>query len=236
MRAKLLVLAVPVLLLGALSAAPVPKDDKPPAVSAAHRAASAKNLKQIGIAFHSYCDSNKEKWADDITDKDGRPLLSWRVAILPYLDEEQLYKQFKLDEPWDSANNKKLIAKMPKVYAPIRVKAKDGETYYQRFVGKGALFNEKGAAYTLPQIPDGTSNTALVAEAGTPVIWSQPGDIPFNAKAPLPGLGGLFDGDFHVLLCDGSTYLFKKNPNDAELKKVIVPDDGLVVDLDKLTK
>ncbi|MBM3979035.1 MAG: DUF1559 domain-containing protein [Planctomycetes bacterium] len=236
MRAKWLVVVVPVLLVGALGAAPLPKDEKPPAVTAAHRTASAKNLRQIGIGMHSYADHNKEKWADDITDKAGRPLLSWRVAILPYLDEEKLYKQFKLDEPWDSANNKKLIAKMPKVYAPIRVKAKEGETYYQRFVGKGALFNEKGVAYTLPQIPDGTSNTALVVEAGTPVVWSQPGDIPFNAKAPLPGLGGLFDGDFHTLLCDGSVYLFKKNPNDVEMKKVIMPDDGMVIDIDKLTK
>ncbi len=75
-----------------------------------------------------------------------------------------------------------------------------------------------------------------MVEAGNPVIWSQPGDLPFNAKLPLPGLGGLFDGDFHTLLCDGSVYLLKKNPNDAEMKKLITPDDGMVNDIEKLTK
>jgi hypothetical protein len=158
------------------------------------------------------------------------------VALLPYIEQEALYKQFKLDEPWDSANNKKLIEKMPKTYAPVRVKAKAGETYFQRFVGKDALFNEKGSDYKLSTIPDGTSNTALVVEAGNPVIWTQPTDLPFNPKAPLPKLGGLFDGDFHVLVCDGSVSTFKKNPDEAEMKKVIMPADGNPIDFAKLRK
>jgi RNA polymerase sigma factor (sigma-70 family) len=183
------------------------------------------SLKQLGIAHHNYYDE-AGKWADDLTDKDARPLLSWRVALLPYLDQKQLYEEFKLDEPWDSEHNKKLIKKMPKVYAPVRVKAKEGETFCQRFVGKGALFNERGAAYLLPELPDGTANTALLVEAGDPVIWTQPADLPFNLKGPLPGLGGLFDGDFHILLCDGSVWRFKKDYDVDEMKKVIRPDDG----------
>jgi hypothetical protein len=193
-------------------------------------------LKQIGIAFHGYGADHKDRWADDITDKDGRVLLSWRVALLPYLDEQKLYKEFKLDEPWDGEHNKKLVAKMPKVYAPVRGKAKPGETYYQRFVGKDALFNERGTDFTIPTIPDGTSNTALVAEAGDRVVWTKPADLPFNKKAPLPKLGGLFDGDFHVLLCDGSVYLFRKDYDPDDMKKVIMPADGNRVDLDLLRK
>lgn len=194
------------------------------------------NLKKIGIAFHNYGNAHGDKWADDLTDKDGRVLLSWRVAILPYIDEEQLYKEFKLDEPWDSPHNKKLAAKMPKVFAPIRVKAKEGETFYQRFVGKGAIFDAKGTSYTIPTIPDGTSNTALVVEAGNPVVWSQPGDLPFGEKRPLPKLGGLFDGDFHVLFCDGSVYRIKKDYDQDIMKKVVMPDDGTPVDIRKLLK
>lgn len=197
---------------------------------------SANNLKQIGLAFHDYGNDHGFKWADDITDKDGQPLLSWRVALLPHLGAKDLYKEFKLDEPWDSDHNKKLIEKMPTVYAPVRVKAKKGETFYQRFVGKGALFNEKGSSYTIPQLPDGTSNTALVVEAGDPVIWTKPVDLSFNMKGPLPKLGGLFDGDFNVVLCDGSAFLFKKDYDLEEMRNFITPDDGNVVDFKKLKK
>jgi|GEM_PF-3124267 len=197
---------------------------------------SSNNLKQIGLAFHSYGSDYNDKWADDITDKDGQPLLSWRVALLPYLAAEDLYKEFKLDEPWDSDHNKKLIEKMPDVYAPVRVKAKKGETFYLRFVGTGALFNEKGSSYTIPQVPDGTSATGLVVEAGNPVIWTKPVDLPFTKKGPLPKLGGLFDGDFHALFCDGSVTLFKKDYDLDEMRNFIIPDDGNVVDFKKLKK
>src|SRR5262249_49715905 len=127
------------------------------------------------------------------------------------------------------------IAKIPKMYAPVRAKAKPGETFYQRFVGRDTLFPENGAL-TLLDIPDGTSNTALVVEAGLPVIWTKPADLPFNKKAPLPQLGGMFDGDFNVLFCDGSAYLFKKDYDQDEMKKVIMPADGEVIDIEKLTK
>lgn len=232
MHAKWLWLT-PVLLLSGLFALPTPAADEP---TKKELATSANNLKQIGIAFHGYGDTHDGKWADDTTDKDGRVLLSWRVLILPYIEQDQLYKQFKLGEPWDSDNNKKLIAKMPKIYAPVRGKAKEGETFYQRFVGKDAIWNEKGSDYKISTIPDGTSNTALVVEAGDPVIWTKPTDLPFREKAPLPKLGGLFDGEFHLLFCDGSVMRCKKDFDADEMKKVIMPADGNVVDIKKIQK
>lgn len=231
MRATLTAFSVAVLLLAGLLAAPAA--DEP---TKKEWAESQNRLKQIGIAFHAYADTHKEKWAEDITDKDGKVLLSWRVTLLPYLEGGDLYKQFKLDEPWDGPNNKKLIAKMPKVYAPVRGKAKEGETYYQRFVGKDALFNERGSDYTIPGIPDGTSNTALVVEAGDPVVWTKPADLPFNPKAPLPKLGGLFGGDFNALFCDGSVYRIRKDYDPDEMKKVVMPADGNPIDFKKLQK
>ncbi|MDY3554145.1 DUF1559 domain-containing protein [Gemmata sp. JC717] len=196
---------------------------------------ASENLKQVGLAFHAHADEHDGRPADDIADKDGRLLLSWRVALLPYLGEEKLYKQFKLDEPWDGPNNKKLIEKMPKLYAPARGKAKAGETFYQRFVGKDTIWTEKGSL-KWAQIGDGLSNTALVVEAANPVTWSQPTDLTFNEKLPLPGLGGSFDGDFHVLMGDGSVYLFKKGGDPGEMKKVIMPNDAQPVNTDKLIK
>src|SRR5205085_6609675 len=82
------------------------------------RQVSANNLKQIGIAMLQYHESNKAFPLHAIYSADGKtPLLSWRVAILPYIDHDALYKEFKLDEPWDSDHNKKLIPLMPRQYA-----------------------------------------------------------------------------------------------------------------------
>jgi hypothetical protein len=81
----------------------------------AGRAQSVNNLKQIGLALHNYHDVYKSFPPAAIYSKDGKPLLSWRVAMLPYLHTSQgnLLKKFRLDEPWDSEHNRALIARMP---------------------------------------------------------------------------------------------------------------------------
>jgi hypothetical protein len=225
---KVCAVAALVLALGSARA------EDPPAPTRAHYKTATNNLKQIGLAFHNY-ESAYAYFPGNIEDKDGKPLLSWRVAILPFIEEDALYKEFKLDEPWDSEHNKKLIAKMPKLYAPVRVKAKEGETFYQRFSGPDTLLEPKKKVKII-SVTDGLSNTGLVFEAGEPVIWTKPADMPFDAKKQLPKLGGLFDGQCHVVLCDGSVIRMKKDPDEKELKKFIMPSDGEVIDLDKLTK
>jgi hypothetical protein len=189
-------------------------------------------MKQLGLAFHNYHDVTGALPAD-ITDKNGKALLSWRVAILPYIEQDQLYKQFKLNEPWDSANNKPLIAKMPDIYAPIRVKGKEGETFYQTVTGPNTLFD--GKKQTLARILDGTSNTGLVFQAAEAVTWSKPGDMVLDAKKPLK-LGGMFDGESHVTMCDGSVRTLKKDPDAKELVHLVMPADGNVIDFKKLEK
>jgi hypothetical protein len=224
------------LLIVSLFALPTTKADDPPPITKKDLKTSQDNLKQIALAFHGHADDNNHQFPVDIVDKDGKPLLSWRVAILPFVDEKPLFMQFKLDEPWDSANNKKLIEKMPKLYAPVRVKAKAGETFYQVFVGKDALFGPNKQPIIPDSIPDGTSVTGMVFEAGDPVTWSKPADLPFNVKWPLPKLGGLFDGECQVAMCDGSVAHLKKNPDEESMKYLIMPADGNVVDWDKLRK
>jgi prepilin-type processing-associated H-X9-DG protein len=225
------------MLLGGLAvAAPLQNDEKPPPVTEKQIKASQENLKQIGIAFHAFYVANNALPVD-IVDKTSKPLLSWRVLILPHVGEEQLFKSFKFDEPWDGEHNKKLIAKMPKIYAPIRVKAAAGMTYYQTFTGKDALFGPGKLLLKLaPSIPDGTSNTGMVFEAGEPVVWTKPQDMPFDAKNPLPKLGGLFDGECNVVFCDGAVRTLKKGADEKELKKVIMPADGEPYDVSKLLK
>ena len=186
---------------------------------AAARTKSANNLKQIALAFHIGADIKKGVMPSDITDKNGKALLSWRVAILPYIEQDKLYKEFKLDEAWDSDHNKKLLEKMPTTYAPPIGQFDKGHTYYQSFSGEGALMS--GKPVKIFNILDGTSNTFMVIEAGAAVPWTKPADVPFDAKKPLPKLGGIFDGAFNVAMCDGSVRFVPKGVKTENLKKYI---------------
>ena len=97
------------------------------------------NLKQIALAMHNFHAGNNAFPRPAILDEKGKPLLSWRVAILPYIDQQALYDKFKLDEPWDSPHNKALLKEMPAIYrCPIRTKAEPFTTTYRVMVGKGA--------------------------------------------------------------------------------------------------
>ena len=211
-------------------AAPVPKpgEEKPGPITDEQLKLSQNNLKQILIGIHAYADLNGAVPNNVLDPKTEKPQLSWRVHLLPFLEEDNLYKEFKLDEGWDSDANKKLIGRMPAVFAPIRVKAKPGETFYRGFTGAGTVF-EAGARYGIAQIPDGTSNTVGVVEAGEPCVWTKPDDLPFDPMKPLPKLGGLFDGDFHVALMDGSVQSVNgKKMDAAAFKGMLVRNSGLV--------
>ena len=96
----------------------------------AKRAQSINNLKQLGLAMHIYHDVNKTL-PPAVHSKDGKPLLSWRVLVLPYIEEDKLYREFHLDEPWDSPHNKKLLSRMPAVLrSPLSNIADQGRTVY----------------------------------------------------------------------------------------------------------
>ena len=87
-----------------------------PMRGSAARSQCINNLKQIGLAMHNYHDQHKSFPPAYTVDKAGKPLLSWRVLILPYLEQNALYKEFHLDEPWDSPHNRTLIDRMPPTY------------------------------------------------------------------------------------------------------------------------
>jgi len=209
--------------------APAPKEKVEPLgpVTDEQLNTTVNNLKQIALAWHNYESANGNFPSNEVG-KGKKSLLSWRVQILPYIEEDTLYKQFKLDEPWDSEHNKKLIDKMPKIYAPVRGKADAGMTFYQSFAGKNGLL-KPGQKVSIVSVIDGTSNTFMVAEAAKPVIWTKPDDLVFDGK-DVPALGGMFDGKFHAAFCDGSVNRFRKGLNADLLGKLIDPADGHVIE------
>ncbi len=195
---------------------------------AAARAQSQNNMKQIGLAMHNYHDVNGRLPAAAIVDKKGKKLLSWRVTILPYIEQDNLYKQFHLDEPWDSEHNKKLIPMMPKTYADPRQLAGPGETYYKVFVGKDAGFDWVQGRRLPADFPDGTSNTIMTVAAGDPVIWTKPEDIEFDSEKDPPDLTKPF-GTILVGLFDGSVRTLNPKISKETLKHAIMRNDGMVL-------
>jgi hypothetical protein len=167
------------------------------------QARSLNNLQQLALAFHSYAD---REVTHTFPAAEWRSGLSWRVALLRYLGPEEaaLYSQFKLDEPWNGPNNTKLLAKMPQVFRHPTAPADPtgGMTYYKVFTGPNTPFNGKVGPRLPAAFQDGTSNTFLIVESGTPVPWTKPEDIPYDPSKPLPTLG-LTPGRFFAVMADG---------------------------------
>jgi hypothetical protein len=202
---------------------------------ASGRMVNTNNLKQLAIAMLNYASANQGRLPPAVIySKDGKPLYSWRVALLPYLEQDQLYRQFHLDEPWDSDHNKKLLPLMPKVFTlPGQDQPGQSETCYQVFTGPGTPFNGRQQAQMPGSFTDGTSNTGLIFEAAKAVPWTSPQDLPYTAPArgrAVPSLrhllGGHFGNTFHVAMADGTVVAVSKNVRDQTLHLAINPADG----------
>jgi len=164
--------------------------------------------------------------------------LSWRVHILPFIEQDGLYKKFKLDEPWDSKHNKELIKEMPTVYKVAGgIKIDDGKTCYLVPTGDDTAFpkGEAGSAkgLALGAITDGTSNTIMVVEAAPDkaVPWTKPEDWEFDPDKPSKGLVGHRPNVFLALFCDASVRPISKKAEDDVLKKLFMRADGGVVEI-----
>jgi prepilin-type processing-associated H-X9-DG protein len=149
------------------------------------------------------------------------------------VDQANLYKQFHLDEPWDSPHNKTLIAKMPPIFrAPAsRLKMQEGRTNYVLPVGPGTAFVGRKPLTFPKDIPDGTSNTIMILEVNDDraVLWTKPDDLAFDPKQPLKGLGGLDKEGFNVAMFDGSARFVSGKVSPETLRRAINPADGEVL-------
>jgi hypothetical protein len=155
---------------------------------------SASSLERIGGALQVYQEVNGHLPPAVVRDKAGRPLYSWRVLLLPYLEGDRLYKEFNTDEPWDSDHNKKLLGETPRSYMPHGGGMDaPGLTHYQVFIGPGTPFERDSLRL------DGFKNTILVAEGGEATPWSKPVDLTYDPAKPLPPLGGVFRKPTHLL-------------------------------------
>lgn len=189
-----------------------------PAVQAARGAArhamSQNNLRQVELAMHNYHDAYRVfPYRDDHLGPDGKPLLSWRVHLLPFLGENALYDQFHLDEPWDSDHNRALISRMPDVYkVPVDSDLGPGMTQLRAISGpQGVIPEGRGIAFR--DITDGSSNTLMmvVVQPSAAVEWTNPEAFDNN-------LGDIYEGPGGKTLvgyCDGSV----DSPTFEELER-----------------
>ncbi len=194
--------------------------------AAAGRTEKQNNLKQIGLAMHNFHDTyNHLPAVDGSGDSKGKSGLSWRVYLLPFLDQAPLYNQFKLNEPWDSEHNKTLIAKMPKIFG----EDPEFKTSIHVITGNGAPF-QKGVGLRFREVTDGLSNTILAVEAGpdTADIWTKPTALEFSPEDALKCLGTLpaDQEGFQMLLADGSVRYVLKTIAPDVFRKLVQYKDG----------
>ena len=211
----------------------------------AHRMKGQNNLKQIALGAHNY----HETWGQfphNTYTSDGKPLLSWRVHILPFIEQGALYNQFILDEPWDGPNNIRLLNEMPSTYhQPGHRNRAVVRTYYQGFSSSGAVFERRPGQHTPRFLPllgpypdprhglhlhdfrDGTDNTLLIVEAGDAVEWTRPDDLDASADKPFPKMGGMgWRKFFQAAMADGSVRSLKLDTPEATLRALVTHSGG----------
>ncbi len=213
-----------------------------PAVQAAREAArrnqSLNNMKQIMLALLNYESVNGHFPPQAIYAEDGTPLLSWRVAILPYMEEQRLYDRFKLDEPWNSPNNRPLLAEMPATFfdpsSPQLAEA-GGKTHYLGVTGPNAIFTGRQAGTTFREITDGTANTVALLQVDDQhaVEWTKPADyeVRQHANNPVAGIGSLHPGVFLASTTDGRTQPIELTIDPTWLAALFTRNGGEVVEL-----
>lgn len=191
-------------------------------------------MKQIGLAAHNYLAEKSKLPTAAILSADGKPLLSWRVALLPYLGQKELFDQFKLDEPWDSEHNKALIEKMPEVYSIPGVN-EPGKTTLVAPIGDKTVFGHKEGA-TLVMASDGAGNTILLVQANPDkaVTWTAPDDLPFDAAKPTAGLDKTYPGVFLALWLDGAVHSIALDTAKATAAGLFTYAGGETIDLNAL--
>jgi hypothetical protein len=197
---------------------------------------SPANLRDLADAVKAFSDHHDRVPNIAIFDDAGKPLLSWRVQLLPFLGMQDLYDQFQLDEPWNSGHNLALVDQMPAVFESLNVD-ETGKTSLMAIGGEGTMFPLTSEQIELRDINiggDGLANTLLFVEANSnrAVDWTRPFDLTFNPASPLSGLGA--SGDFAAVSADGRAYQIPATIDPVNFGNMVLRDDGNVVDLSQV--
>jgi hypothetical protein len=196
---------------------------------ASAKEAQARNKRQmlarnVAFAFLIASQENDKLIAAAAPEKADGPPVSWRVRALPYLERQDLYDEYRLDEPWDSEHNLKLVKQMPEEFGDDP----DGKTAFMLFTGEGSSFSNPAVATPMSIVQDGHSNTILLVEAGPDVAvpWTKPQDLAFNPKDPAAALGEVPEDGFTAVFLDSHTEVLPKEMDAEELKALITPAGG----------
>jgi prepilin-type processing-associated H-X9-DG protein len=211
-----------------------------PAVQAAREAARrsqcSNNLKQIGLALHNYHDVYKTFPPAYIPDEDGQPKHSWRVLILPFIEQQPMHQMYDFNEPWDGPNNSQFANMMPAVYRCPSDPGQSNSPAYLAISGPGSIFdNEKGSR--MMDITDGTSNTIMVAEvAGANFNWMDPRDLDTGAMAMAINsvkdgttISSHHPGGAQAAFADGSVRFLATTLDMNTLRLLLQKNDGQAV-------
>ncbi|MSU77973.1 MAG: DUF1559 domain-containing protein [Gemmataceae bacterium] len=196
------------------------------------------NCKNIGLGLVP--DPNSAKHVTtDVRDPAGGALLSWRVSILPYLDQAPLHNQFNFKQPWDSRENGQHLDKKPSIYGSNVTDVEPTHTLWQGFVGPGTAFEPGKRLNVERDFPDGLATTLLIVEGETSVPWTKPADIVYGPNHRLPAFthkyskeGGLpfrgyvSDPGAFACMADGSVRFLRANISEEVLRAMIVRNDG----------
>lgn len=198
---------------------------------AASRAQSMNNMKQLALAMHMYAADHKDHFPPAVVmGPDGKTPHSWRIEILPYLEQQNLYHAYKMNEPWDSPDNKKISETRVATFGLGDDEGKNHSDYYV-LTGKGTVFSGK-EGMKVQDITGGTSNTILIVEAKRDIPWTKPEDIEFDPDKAPPKLGGHFAGGFIAAFADGSVRFINDNTDARVLKALIGPGADAKAGLD----
>jgi prepilin-type processing-associated H-X9-DG protein len=206
---------------------------------ASRRSTCKNNLTQFAIALLNYHETHGSFPPAYVNDKDGRPLYSWRVLILPEVDQQPLYDQLRLDEPWDSPHNRPLLdVDIPVFCCPSDENVGKGMTNYFAVIGPETVWPAPDAC-RLDDITDHQSTTILVVEvANTGIHWAEPRDLHVSQMAgevnPTAGMGlsSRHTGGTQVLRVDGSVRFIADDTPEEQLRAMLTRAGGEVVDDD----
>lgn len=166
--------------------------------SAARGAASSNNLRQIAIALHNYEDTYKQLPPAVVKDSNGKPLYSGYVLLLPFLEQQPIFDQWKSDEPWDSPNNLPLSQQvLPLFRNPAIPQTMPGQCDYPLVGGPGSILDPDARSRRFSDVSDGLSNSIFVIEGMPSGSWAQPNPwttgMPFykwgSGRGPSVGMG-----------------------------------------------